>query len=201
VRNARHWFESIPDDHPSRLMFGGGARGGGGDDDSPLIEFHHNTLMSPESMVCGLWLRLWRAFCFLYRGLILQFSVSQTYFQSVILNYYCRAIAHAPGHGLAGYFDASSRQAQGWRPQRAAQSNQKQCVLSPLRVAGRCVQEHVSRAEYVSCHFPSSRNKEHKYSSFICGTIVATFEFELVSCLFFFTVTSRLRLFPQPGCN
>jgi hypothetical protein len=58
VRNARHWFESIPDDHPSRLMFGGGARGGGGgDDDSPLIEFHHNTLMSPESMVRGLWLK------------------------------------------------------------------------------------------------------------------------------------------------
>jgi hypothetical protein len=41
VRNARHWFETITDDHPTRKLTGGV---GGGEDDGPMIEQNQNPL-------------------------------------------------------------------------------------------------------------------------------------------------------------
>jgi hypothetical protein len=40
VRNARHWFETIPDDHQSRRLFGGV----GGEEEGPMIEQHTNPI-------------------------------------------------------------------------------------------------------------------------------------------------------------
>lgn len=40
MRNTRHWFESIADDHPTRRLFGGV----GGEDDGPLMEQHANPI-------------------------------------------------------------------------------------------------------------------------------------------------------------
>ena len=41
VRMARHWFESITDDHPTRKLTGGV---GGGDDDGPMLAQNENPL-------------------------------------------------------------------------------------------------------------------------------------------------------------
>ncbi len=40
VRNARHWFESIMDEHPTRRLFGGL----GGEEDGPMLEQNYNPL-------------------------------------------------------------------------------------------------------------------------------------------------------------
>jgi hypothetical protein len=40
VRNARHWFETIPDDHPTRRLFGGV----GGEEEGPMIAQHTNPI-------------------------------------------------------------------------------------------------------------------------------------------------------------
>lgn len=46
VRNARHWFEHIADDHPTRRLFGGL---GGGDDEGPMLASNVNPLASREN--------------------------------------------------------------------------------------------------------------------------------------------------------
>jgi hypothetical protein len=45
VRNARHWFESIADDHPTRRLFGGQQA----EDDGPMLASNANPLASPEA--------------------------------------------------------------------------------------------------------------------------------------------------------
>jgi hypothetical protein len=45
VRNARHWFESIMDEHPTRRLFGGL----GGEEDGPMLEQNYNPLSASNT--------------------------------------------------------------------------------------------------------------------------------------------------------
>jgi hypothetical protein len=47
VRNVRHWFETIGEDHPTRRLFGGL---GGGDNDGQMIEQHANPIAMQKLM-------------------------------------------------------------------------------------------------------------------------------------------------------